>query len=265
MKIVVATGCTHMLSVWILHGLMTPKRKQDVRDFVFNEDLKTAVNIQIRGDIETFSSKINVVSQSKKELQAQKMPRENNEVYRRAVRSGNAAKCTRAKGAKQLQVSLGSALLTGAKIPKVPETEEFVSTVNRCRCRKGNRKDIGRVQSERHLRERVVFAKPSDEWYLPGKERRVCNGASKCKEVCLKDKLLAAHDLLQGLIWTILWFRAGPSLLYSKAAQLVIKSNWTTSKATVIYSIADNTVHKSKMQKLQNPDRFETVETKWAV
>ena len=35
------------------------------------------------------------------------------------------------------------------------------------------------------------------------------------------------------------------SLLYSKAEQLVIKSNWATSNAMVIYSIADNTVHES--------------------
>ena len=35
------------------------------------------------------------------------------------------------------------------------------------------------------------------------------------------------------------------SLLYSKAEQLVIKSNCATSNAMVIYSIADNTVHKS--------------------
>ena len=59
----------------------------------------------------------------------------------------------------------------------------------------------------------MVFATPSDEWYLPGKVRRVWNAASKYKEVCLKDKLLAAQDLLQGLIWTILRFHEGPIVL----------------------------------------------------
>ena len=51
------------------------------------------------------------------------------------------------------------------------------------------------------------------EWYLPhhpvlnpnkpGKVERVCNAASKYKEVCLNDKLLAGLDLLHGLVGTI--------------------------------------------------------------
>ena len=44
----------------------------------------------------------------------------------------------------------------------------------------------------------------------PGKVRRVCNAASKYKEVCLNDKLLAGPDLLHGLIGTIFRFREGP-------------------------------------------------------
>ena len=59
------------------------------------------------------------------------------------------------------------------------------------------------------------------EWYLPhhpvlnpnksGKVRRVCNAASKYKEVCLlNDKLLAGPDPLHGLIGTIFRFREGP-------------------------------------------------------
>ena len=61
------------------------------------------------------------------------------------------------------------------------------------------------------------------EWYLPhhpvlnpnkpGKVRRVCNAASKYKEVCLNDKLLAGPDLLHGLIGTIFRFHEGPIAL----------------------------------------------------
>ena len=61
------------------------------------------------------------------------------------------------------------------------------------------------------------------EWYLPhhpvinpnkpGKVRRVCNAASKYKEVCLNDKLLAGPDLLHGLIGTIFRFQEGPIAL----------------------------------------------------
>ena len=61
------------------------------------------------------------------------------------------------------------------------------------------------------------------EWYLPhhpvlnpnkpGKVRRVCNAASKYKEVCLNDTLLAGPDVLHGLIGTISRFREGPIAL----------------------------------------------------
>ena len=61
------------------------------------------------------------------------------------------------------------------------------------------------------------------EWYLPhhpvlnpnkpGKVRRVCKAASKYKDICLNDKLLAGPDLLHGLIGTIFRFREGPTAL----------------------------------------------------
>ena len=106
--------------------------------------------------------------------------REYDEVYRRAVRSGNAVEWTRAKPTEQLQLSLGSALLTGAKISKGPKPEEFVSIVNRYRCRKRIREDIGRVRSERHLQEWMVFApphstKPEQAWQ-----------SKTCLQCCLK-------------------------------------------------------------------------------
>ena len=43
----------------------------------------------------------------------------------------------------------------------------------------------------------------------PGKVRRVCNAASKYKEVCLNDKLQAGLDLLYGLIGTMFRFHEG--------------------------------------------------------
>ena len=61
------------------------------------------------------------------------------------------------------------------------------------------------------------------EWYLPGhpvlnankpgKVRHVCNAASKHKEVCLNDKLLACPELLHGLLGTLFRFREGPIAL----------------------------------------------------
>ena len=57
---------------WVISGLMTGKRRQNVCHFAFTEDVKVAENIQTWWDLETYASKINVVSQSKKELKAQK-------------------------------------------------------------------------------------------------------------------------------------------------------------------------------------------------
>ena len=54
--------------VWVVSGPMTGKRRQNVCHFAFTEDVIVAENIQTWWDIETYASKINVVSQSKKEL-----------------------------------------------------------------------------------------------------------------------------------------------------------------------------------------------------
>ena len=51
---------------------MTGKKSQNVCHFASTEDVKVAENIQSWWDIEIYASKINVVSQSKKEQQAQK-------------------------------------------------------------------------------------------------------------------------------------------------------------------------------------------------
>ena len=58
---------------WVVSGPMTGKRRQNVCHFAFTEDVKVAENTQTWWDIETYAFKINVLSQSKKELQAQKM------------------------------------------------------------------------------------------------------------------------------------------------------------------------------------------------
>ena len=58
---------------WVVSGPMTGRSRQNVCHFAFTEDVKVAENIQKWWDRETYASKINFVSQSKKELQAQKM------------------------------------------------------------------------------------------------------------------------------------------------------------------------------------------------
>ena len=71
--------------------------------------------------------------------------REYEEVHRRAVRSGNAMEWTRAKSTENLQLSLRSSLLTGAKISIGRKLEKFVSTFKRQKFGKKVRKDIGPV------------------------------------------------------------------------------------------------------------------------
>ena len=57
---------------WVVSGPMTGKGRQNVCQFSFTDDVRVAEKIQTWWDIESYSSKINVVSQSKKDLQAQK-------------------------------------------------------------------------------------------------------------------------------------------------------------------------------------------------
>ena len=71
------------------------------------------------------------------------------------------------------------------------------------------------------------------EWFLPnhqvlnpnkpGKLRRVCNAASKYKELCLKDKPLAGLDLLHGLIGKIFRFREGPIALTADIESMILQ------------------------------------------
>ena len=59
----------------------------------------------------------------------------------------------------------------------------------------------------------MVFATPSSAKPEQASQRPVCNAASKYKEVCLNDKLLAGPDLLHGLIRTVFRFHEGPIAL----------------------------------------------------
>ena len=184
---------------------MTGKRRENVCHFAFTEDVKVAENIQTWWDIETYASKINVVSQSKKKLQAQKMLESTTKFTGERYEVGMLWSEPEPT-IEQLQLSLGSALHAGAKIPKGPKTEEFVSTVNSINVK------VSGVKG--------TFGK---EWFLPhnpvlnpnkpGKVGHVCKAASKYKQVCLNDKLQAAPDLLYGLIGTIFRFREDPTAL----------------------------------------------------
>ena len=68
----------------------------------------------------------------------------------------------------------------GAKIPKGPKPEKFVSTVDRCRCIKGFLKDVGRVRSEWRLQELMLFATSSS-----AESEKACQ-SNTCLQCCIK-------------------------------------------------------------------------------
>ena len=162
-------------------------------------------------DIETYASKINVVSQSKKQLQAQRM-----------------LECT----TKFTGVRHEVAMLWGESEPNLPNN--YSSALGQLysleqRFQRGpNLKSLYQQSVDTDVEkgfvkimdESEVKGTLGKEWYLPhhpvlnpnkpGKVRRVCNAALKYKEVCLNDKLLAGLVLLHGLIGTIFRFREGP-------------------------------------------------------
>ena len=78
---------------WVVSGPMIVKRRQNFCHYAFTEDVKVVENLKTWWDIENYVAKIIAVSHSVKErTEVTKDAGEYEEVYRRAVRSGNAAK-----------------------------------------------------------------------------------------------------------------------------------------------------------------------------
>ena len=145
---------------WVVSGPMTGKRRQNVCHFAFTEDVKVAENIQTWWDIETYASKINVVSQSKKELQAQKMLESTTKFTGERYEVGMLWSEPEPNLPNNYSSALGQLYSLERRFQRDPNLKNLYQ-VNRYRRRKKIRKDIGRVRSERQLRERIVFATPS--------------------------------------------------------------------------------------------------------
>ena len=186
---------------WVVSGPMTGKRRPNVCHFALTEDFIVAANIQTWWDIETYASKINVFSQSKKQLQAQKI-----------------LESTTKFAGERYEVRM----LWGEPEPKLPNN--YSSSLGQLyTLERRFQRDLNLKTWYQQLIDTDVekgFVKILDEsevkgtfwkeWYLPhhpvlnpyklGKVRRVCNATSKYKEVCLNNKLLSGPDLLHGLI-----------------------------------------------------------------
>ena len=169
-----------------------------------------AENVQSCCDIETYAPKINVVSQSKKEQQAQNFSENTSKFAGERYEMGMLWIEPEPNFSKNYGSALGQLYPLEKKFQRDPKIKELYQQSIDTDFEKGFVKIF--VESE----VKVTFRK---DWYLPhhpvlninkqGKVRRVCNAAAKYKDVCLKDMLLAGPDLLHKLIGTIFRFREG--------------------------------------------------------
>ena len=192
---------------WVVSGPMTGKRRENVCHFAFTEDVKVAENIQTWWDIETYASKINVVSQSKKKLQAEKMLESTTKFTGERYKVGKLWSEPEPNLPNNYSSALGQLYSLERRFQRDPNLKNLYQQSIDTDVEKG----FVKILDESEVK--GTFGK---EWYLPhhpvlnpnkpGKLRRICNAASKYKEVCLNDKLLAGPDLLHGLIGTIFRF-----------------------------------------------------------
>ena len=165
-------------------------------------------------DSETYASKINVVSQSKKELQAQKMLESTTKFTGGRNEVGMLWSEPEPDLPNNYSSALGQLYSQERRFRRDPNLKNLYQQSIDTDVEKGFVNILGESELKR------TFGK---EWYLPqhpvlnpnkpGKIRRVCNAASKYKAVCLNDKLLAGPDLLHGLIGTIFRLHEEPIAL----------------------------------------------------
>ena len=199
---------------WVVSEPTTSKRRQNVCHFTFTEDVKVAENIQTWWDIETYASKINVVSQLKKELQAQKMLESTTKFTGERYEVGMLWSEPEPNLPNNYSSALGQLYSLERRFQRDPKLKNLYQHSIDTDVQKVFVKVLDGSEAK------GTFGK---EWYLPhhpvlnpnkpGKVRRVSDAASKYKEVCLNDKLLAGPDLLHGLIATKFRFREGPMAL----------------------------------------------------
>ena len=165
------------------------------------------------GGTETYASKINVVSQSNKELQAQKMLESTTKFTGERYEVGMLWGEPEPNQPNNYSLALGQLYSLEQRLQRDPNLKSLYQQSIDTDVETGFVKILDESQVN------GTFGK---EWYLPhhpvlnpkkhGKVRRVCNAALKYK-VCPIEKLLAGPDLLQGLIRLILRFFEGPIAL----------------------------------------------------
>ena len=158
--------------------------------------------------------KINVVSQSKKEQPAQKFFESTTQFTGERYEVGMLWSEPELNFPNNCSSALGQLYSLERRFQQDSNLKELYQQSIDTDVEKGFVKILGKSEVK------GTFGK---EWYLPDhpvvnpnkpdKVRRVCKAASKYKEVCLNEKLLAGPDRLHGLIGSIFRFREGPVAL----------------------------------------------------
>ena len=170
---------------WVVSsGLMSGRTIQNICHLAFTEDVKAAENIHTWWYIETYASKITVVSQSKKELHAQKTLESMTKFTGERYEVGMLWSEPKPNLPNKYSSALGQLYSLERRFQRYPSLKSLYPQSIETDVKKGIRKDIGRVQSERHLREEMVYLPhhPMINSNEPGKVRRVCNAATKYQE-----------------------------------------------------------------------------------
>ena len=210
---------------WLVSGPMTGKKSQKVCHFASTEDVKVAENFQSWWDIETYASKINVLSQSKKEQPAQKFVESTTKFTGQRYEVGKLWCETEPNLPNNYGLALGQLYSLERRFQRDPNIKEMYQQSIDTDVEKGVVKILNKSE---------VSGTLGKEWFLPhhpvlnpkipGKVRRVCNDAAKYKDVCLNDILLAGPDPLNGLIGTIFRFREGPIALTADNESMFLNS-----------------------------------------
>ena len=123
--------------------------------------MKGAENIPTWWDIETYASKINVVSQSKRELQAQKMLESRTKFTGERFEVGILWSETEPNLPNNYRSALGQLYSLEQRFQRDPYLKSLYQQSIDTDVEKGFVKKIVRVRSESQLRERIVFAPQS--------------------------------------------------------------------------------------------------------
>ena len=225
---------------WVVSGPMTGKRRKNVCHFAVIEDVKVTENIQTWWDIETYASKINVVSQSKKKLQAQKMLESTTKFTCERYEVGMLWREPHPELPNNYSSALSQFYSLERRLQRDPNLKKLHQQSIDTDVEKEFVKILGKSENK------GTFGK---EWYLPQhpvlntnkpcKVHRVCNAAEKYKNICLNGKLLAWPDLLNGLIATILRLQEGPIRLNADVESMFCKCSFLNETKTAWDSFGD--------------------------